>query len=112
MRLLKLVPDNTNIDFVRLRYIAFAVTTLLTIGAVALVFARGLNMGVDFKGGLMIEEHFVTAPPLDELRSTVDALGVKADEKIAGFVHIGTPARPPEDRPRPALSDIVTRYGA
>ncbi|HEU4959427.1 MAG TPA: protein translocase subunit SecF [Sphingomonas sp.] len=76
MRLLKLVPDNTNIDFVRLRYIAFAVTTLLTIGALALVFARGLNMGVDFEGGLMIEEHFQTAPRLDELRSTVDALGV------------------------------------
>jgi preprotein translocase subunit SecF len=76
MRLLKLVPDNTNIDFVRLRYIAFAVTTLLTIAAVALVFARGLNMGVDFEGGLMIEEHFQTAPPLDELRSTIDALDV------------------------------------
>lgn len=76
MRLLKLVPDDTNIDFVRLRYIAFAVTTLLTIAAVALVFARGLNMGVDFEGGLTIEEHFQTAPPLDELRSTVDALGV------------------------------------
>ena len=76
MRLLKLVPDNTNIDFVRLRYVAFALTTLLTIAAVALVFARGLNMGVDFEGGLTVEEHFVTAPPLDELRSTIDALGV------------------------------------
>lgn len=76
MRLLKLVPDDTNIDFVRLRYIAFAVTTLLTIAAVALVFARGLNMGVDFEGGLMIEEHFQTAPQMDELRKTVDALGV------------------------------------
>ena len=76
MRLLKLVPDDTNIDFVRLRYIAFAVTTLLTIAAVALVFARGLNMGVDFEGGLTIEEHFQTAPPLEELRSTVDSLGV------------------------------------
>jgi preprotein translocase subunit SecF len=76
MRLLKLVPDDTNIDFVRLRYIAFALTTLLTIAAVALVFSRGLNMGVDFKGGLMIEEHFVTAPPLDKLRATIDGLDV------------------------------------
>jgi nitroreductase len=45
-------------------------------------------------------------------RKALDALGVKPDEKIAGFVHIGTAAKPPEDRPRPALSDIVTRYGA
>ena len=40
------------------------------------------------------------------------ALGLAAHEKIAGFVHIGRPARPPEDRPRPPLAEIVTRYGA
>lgn len=39
------------------------------------------------------------------------ALGVKPEERLAGFVHIGRPAKPPEDRPRPPLSDIVTRYG-
>jgi nitroreductase len=44
-------------------------------------------------------------------RAVLDALGVGASEKIAGFVHIGRPAQPPEDRPRPPLSDIVTRYG-
>jgi nitroreductase len=45
-------------------------------------------------------------------RRVLDALGVRADEKVAGFVHIGRPARPAEDRPRPPLVDIVTRYGA
>ena len=45
-------------------------------------------------------------------RAALDALGVKAEEKVAGFVHIGTPGRPPEDRPRPVLSSIVTRYGS
>jgi nitroreductase len=45
-------------------------------------------------------------------RRVLDALGVGADEKVAGFVHIGRPARPTEDRPRPSLVDIVTRYGA
>jgi nitroreductase len=44
-------------------------------------------------------------------RGVLDALGLGAQEKIAGFVHIGRPAQPPEDRPRPPLSDIVTRYG-
>jgi nitroreductase len=43
-------------------------------------------------------------------RDVLDRLGLKADEKIAGFVHIGTPSKPVEDRPRPALSDIVTRF--
>jgi nitroreductase len=45
-------------------------------------------------------------------RRVLDALGVKTDERVAGFVHIGKPAKPPEDRDRPALASIVTRYGA
>jgi nitroreductase len=37
-------------------------------------------------------------------------LGAQAGEKIVGFVHIGTPTAAMEDRPRPALADIVTRW--
>ncbi len=37
-------------------------------------------------------------------------LGLAENERIVGFVHIGTLARPQEDRPRPALADIVTRF--
>jgi nitroreductase len=44
-------------------------------------------------------------------RAVLDALGLASHEKIAAFVHIGRPARPPEDRPRPALADIVMRFG-
>ncbi|MFV0625022.1 protein translocase subunit SecF [Sphingomonas sp. ac-8] len=76
MRLLKIVPDNTNIQFVRIRHIAFVVTALLTIAALGLVFARGLNFGVDFVGGVAIEEKFATVPPLSEVRSAVDELNV------------------------------------
>ena len=43
-------------------------------------------------------------------RDVLDGLGVKADEKVAGFIHIGKTAKPSEDRPRPVLSDIVTRF--
>jgi len=43
-------------------------------------------------------------------REVLDGLGLKADEKLAGFVHIGTAPKPSEDRPRPALSEIVTRF--
>ena len=43
-------------------------------------------------------------------RGVLDGLGLKADEKLAGFIHIGTQTKPSEDRPRPALSDIVTRF--
>jgi nitroreductase len=38
------------------------------------------------------------------------ALGVKPGEKVAGFVHVGRAQAAPQDRPRPALSDLVTRF--
>ena len=43
-------------------------------------------------------------------RRVLDRLGLAENERIVGFVHIGTPAKPPEDRDRPKLSAIVTRY--
>ena len=38
-------------------------------------------------------------------RAVLDALGLAADEKMAGFVHIGRAIRPPEDRDRPQLCE-------
>lgn len=38
-------------------------------------------------------------------------LGLSESERIAGFVHIGRPRSAPEDRPRPALETVVTRFG-
>lgn len=43
-------------------------------------------------------------------RDVLDGLGLKSDERLAGFIHIGTPTKPSEDRPRPNLADIVTRF--
>lgn len=42
-------------------------------------------------------------------RRILDGLGLKANERIAGYIHIGTATETQTDRPRPALSDIVTR---
>ncbi len=44
-------------------------------------------------------------------RDVLNELGVKPDEKIAGFIHIGRASGAVEDRSRPALSEIVTRFG-
>ncbi len=45
-------------------------------------------------------------------RRVLDAFALAPSERIAGFVHIGRPAKPPEERDRPKLADIVTRYRA
>ena len=43
-------------------------------------------------------------------RKVLDALGLAPNERIAGFVHIGRATKQPEDRPRPPLNEIVTRF--
>jgi nitroreductase len=43
-------------------------------------------------------------------RDVLNGFGLKPDEKLAGFIHIGNVSKPNEDRPRPALSEIVTRF--
>lgn len=77
MKLLKLVPDNTNIKFLRWRVPFYVISLLLMAASVALVFTKGLNLGVDFVGGQMIRvtyENSATAP-VAELRENVGALG-------------------------------------
>ncbi len=76
MRLFKLVPDHTQFRFVRLRWAAFTLTALLTVAAIGLMATRGLNMGVDFVGGLMIEAGFEQPVPLDDLRLKIGRMGV------------------------------------
>jgi nitroreductase len=45
-------------------------------------------------------------------RRVLDVLGLAPNERIAGFVHIGRPAKSPEERERPKLEAIVTRFGS
>jgi len=93
MKLLKLIPDNTNIKFLRWRVPFYVVSLLLMAASVGLVVTNGLNFGVDFVGGQMVRATFVESQeaPLAEVRQEIDALGygepviqqVGADNKIA-----------------------------
>lgn len=77
MKLLKLIPDNTDIKFLRWRVPFYVVSLLLIAASMTLVFTRGLNLGVDFVGGQMIRVTFVQTAeaPVAELRETVGKLG-------------------------------------
>jgi preprotein translocase subunit SecF len=75
MRLLKLIPDNTNIGFLKWRNLAMGISIAMIVASIALVAIRGLNFGVDFAGGLLMEVRFQQAAQLDPLRRTVNAAG-------------------------------------
>jgi preprotein translocase subunit SecF len=76
MKLLKLVPDNTNIDFMGIRNIALILSVLVTIAALVLVGVRGLNLGVDFVGGQMVRTTFAQPVDVEQLRSRVNGLNL------------------------------------
>lgn len=77
MKLLKLIPDNTNIKFLRWRVPVFSISVLLMVASIFLVATKGLNLGVDFVGGQMIRMTFVESSeaPVAELRQEIAELG-------------------------------------
>ncbi|MEO7826061.1 MAG: protein translocase subunit SecF [Allosphingosinicella sp.] len=84
MRLLKLVPDDTNIDFMRWRNVALWLSIIVTLASISLVAVRGLNLGVDFVGGQQIRATFSQKPSVEQVRSTVEALNL-GDPSIQEF---------------------------
>jgi preprotein translocase subunit SecF len=75
VRLLRIVPDDTRFDFMRFRRISFPVSALLSIFAIALYFFHGLNFGIDFVGGTLMEVQTKAGPAdLAKMRSTIGSL--------------------------------------
>ena len=55
MRGIQFVPHNIKLDFVRWRVMAFAFSIFIVVLSMGSVFFQGLNYGIDFKGGFLIE---------------------------------------------------------
>src|SRR5512139_194959 len=77
MRLLRIVPDDTKFDFMRFRRISFPMSALLSIIAISLYFFHGLNFGIDFKGGTLIEVQSKSGfADLAKMRAALSTLGL------------------------------------
>ena len=74
MKLIKFVPDNTNVDFMRYRKIAIWITMGLAVAGFVLTGVRGLNLGIDFVGGQSVQADFAQSVEIDDLRAKVNAL--------------------------------------
>ena len=69
----RLVPDGTQIRFMRGRFIGLAVSAFLSTASVILFFHPGLNLGLDFKGGVVIQVATQTKPDFAKLRTALNA---------------------------------------
>jgi preprotein translocase subunit SecF len=77
LRLLRIVPDDTKFDFMRFRRISFPLSAAMSILAITLYFTHGLNFGIDFKGGTLIEIQTKSGPAdLAKMRASLDSLGL------------------------------------
>lgn len=75
--LLRIVPDDTKFDFMRFRRISFPISAVLSIAAMLLFFFNGLNFGVDFVGGTLIEVQSKSGPAdLVKMRASTGSLGL------------------------------------
>jgi preprotein translocase subunit SecF len=77
MKLLKLVPDHTNIHFLKWRIPFYVMSFVLMAASIGLVATKGLNLGVDFVGGQVIRVTFEKSAeaPTGALRNEIDKLG-------------------------------------
>jgi preprotein translocase subunit SecF len=82
--LIKFVPAQTHFKFTRLAPFAAIVSGLAVIASVAAFFMIGLNLGTDFKGGVLMEVNTRGPAPLAELRTALGKAGVH-DPQVQGF---------------------------
>ena len=74
---LRIVPDDTHFDFTRFRRVSFPISAALSIVAIVLFFTHGLNFGIDFRGGTLLEVQNKSGPAdIGAMRTTLSTLGL------------------------------------
>jgi preprotein translocase subunit SecF len=109
MKLLKLVPDNTNFDFMKWRNVALVLSILVTVASIALTAYRGLNLGIDFVGGQVVRATFAQPVSIEDLRSQVEQLNVgEASIQEFGDNRTYQIRLPKPEGPEAAANQVVT----
>ena len=78
MKLLRLIPSNTNFDFLRLKIIAFIFSTIIILATFISLLINNLNYGIDFKGGILLElrSNTINTANIDDLRKKISTLKI------------------------------------
>nr|WP_111297870.1 protein translocase subunit SecF [Paracoccus saliphilus] len=73
---LKLVPDETRIDFFRWQFLTFGISTVLMLASIVVLFLNGLNFGIDFRGGTTIRTESVQPVDVAAYRAALQPLNL------------------------------------
>ena len=108
--LFRLVPDDTAIPFMRGRFLGLLVSAVLSIGSVILAIYPGLEKGIDFRGGIVMEVRTPEPADLGALRGAVSALNL-GDAGLQEFgdpntVLIRLPAQDNENATQAAVNGV------
>jgi len=76
MKLINLIPVGTKINFLSLRKIAILASLVLCVASFGLLVTKGLNFGIDFRGGIMLEIRTAQTADLSSIRSNLGSLGL------------------------------------
>ncbi|MCK4939407.1 MAG: protein translocase subunit SecF [Rhodospirillaceae bacterium] len=76
----KIIPENPSVNFLGRRIIFFAFSALLMISSIVLFSVKGLNYGIDFTGGIMLEVKTVQPDQISILRGRLSGLGLGSVE--------------------------------
>ena len=111
--LFRLVPDDTRIPFMRGRHLGLLVSALLSLASVVLFFYPGLHLGIDFRGGIVMEIRTPGPADLGKLRAALAAERVRNAFEAAKVPYRYLPSYSPDFNPiEPCWSKLKTRLRA
>ncbi|MBL4805259.1 MAG: protein translocase subunit SecF [Alphaproteobacteria bacterium] len=78
MKGLRIIPEETAVNFIGMRYVAYVISAVLILGSIFMISTKGLNFGIDFTGGTVIEIKTPVEPDLAEMRTLLNGLALGA----------------------------------